>query len=69
MLELGMSVRVILKEVEPLAGGIVFQLTQLEDEPLTSVSRITQSKFTKKKNKKTKNKNAKHRVKTREKKV
>jgi hypothetical protein len=52
-----------------LAGGIVFQLTQLEDEPLTSGSRITRAKFTKKKNKKTKNKNVKHRVKTREKKV
>jgi hypothetical protein len=52
-----------------LAGGIVFQLTQLEEETLTSVSRITQSKFTKKKYKKTKNKNVKHRVKTREKNV
>ena len=68
-LELGMSVRVILKEVDPFAGGLVFQLTHLDDEPISISGRNGRSNISRKKQKKPKHKylknKRKERVKTR----
>ena len=64
-----MSVRVILKEVDPFAGGLVFQLTHLDDEPISILGRNGRSNISRKKQKKPKHKylknKRKERVKTR----
>ena len=66
-LELGMSVRVKLSEVDPFAGGIVFQLTHLENEQLNYEGSKGRSKFFKKKKYKTRNKKLK--IKRRERRI
>ena len=45
-----MSVRVKLSEVDPFAGGIVFQLTHLENEQLNYEGSKGRSKFLRKTN-------------------
>ena len=54
-----MSVRVKLSEVDPFAGGIVFQLTHLENEQLNYEGSKGRSKFFKKNKYKTRNKKLK----------
>ena len=66
-LELGMSVRVKLSEVDPFAGGIVFQLTHLENEQLNYEGSKGRSKFFKKNKYKTRNKKVK--IKRRERRI
>ena len=66
-LELGMSVRVKLSEVDPFAGGIVFKLTHLENEKLNYEGSKGRSKIFKKNKYKTRNKKVK--IKRRERRI